>query len=81
MNHYNFCVNGTGDNLNSFLCFYLQFWSVYVPCEAQYLNTVQVLMEQLDVIKRMIALHTRETVLVTSSQGKLTIGFLQGKLA
>ncbi|XP_064118560.1 dipeptidase 1-like [Macrobrachium nipponense] len=46
-----------------------QFWSVYVPCEAQYLNSVQLLLEQIDVVKRMIAASPRETVLVTSSSG------------
>ncbi|XP_068247420.1 dipeptidase 1-like [Palaemon carinicauda] len=46
-----------------------QFWSVYVPCEAQYLNSVQLLLEQIDVVKRMIAASPRETVFVTSSSG------------
>ncbi|XP_042215089.1 dipeptidase 1-like [Homarus americanus] len=44
-----------------------QFWSVYVPCESQYLNTVQLLLEQIDVVKRMIAASPDHTVLVTSS--------------
>ncbi|KAG7172582.1 dipeptidase 1-like [Homarus americanus] len=46
-----------------------QLWSVYVPCEAQYLNTVQLLLEQIDVVKRMIATSPRDTVLVRSSSG------------
>ncbi|XP_069982056.1 dipeptidase 1-like [Penaeus vannamei] len=46
-----------------------QFWSVYVPCETQYLNTVQLLMEQIDVIKRMVAASSGETTLVTSPAG------------
>ncbi|XP_071527138.1 dipeptidase 1-like isoform X2 [Panulirus ornatus] len=46
-----------------------QFWSVYVPCESQYLNTVQLLLEQIDVVKRMIAANPRDTVLVRSSAG------------
>ncbi|XP_042237939.1 dipeptidase 1-like [Homarus americanus] len=32
-----------------------QFWAAYVPCGAQYLNAAQVTLEQIDVIKRMIA--------------------------
>ncbi|XP_071542731.1 dipeptidase 1-like [Panulirus ornatus] len=44
-----------------------QFWSVYVPCEAQYMNTVQLLLEQIDVIKRMIAASSHETTLVKST--------------
>ncbi|KAG7176765.1 dipeptidase-like 2 [Homarus americanus] len=32
-----------------------QFWAAYVPCKAQYLNAAQVTLEQIDVIKRMIA--------------------------
>ncbi|XP_063886045.1 dipeptidase 1-like isoform X4 [Scylla paramamosain] len=31
-----------------------QFWSVSVPCEAQYLNTVQLVLEQVDLLKRAI---------------------------
>lgn len=43
---------------------------MYVPCESQYLNTVQLLLEQIDVVKRMIAGSPRDTVLVRSSEGK-----------
>ncbi|XP_071527778.1 dipeptidase 1-like [Panulirus ornatus] len=50
-----------------------QFWSVYVPCESQYLNTVQLLLEQIDVVKRMIAANPRDTVLVRSSAGEATL--------
>ncbi|XP_037779280.1 dipeptidase 1-like [Penaeus monodon] len=32
-----------------------QFWAAYVPCGAQYLNAAQVTLEQIDVIKRIIA--------------------------
>ncbi|XP_063584706.1 dipeptidase 1-like [Penaeus indicus] len=44
-----------------------QFWSVYVPCEAQYMNTVQLLLEQIDAIKRLLTASPKETTLVTSS--------------
>ncbi|CAL4183886.1 unnamed protein product [Meganyctiphanes norvegica] len=57
-----------------------QFWSIYVPCEAQYLNTVQLLLEQVDVIKRMIAAHQKETIMVTDTSGILR-EFHRGRLA
>ncbi|ROT70936.1 putative dipeptidase 1-like, partial [Penaeus vannamei] len=57
-----------------------QFWSVYVPCESQYLNTVQLLMEQIDVIKRMIAASPEETTLVTSPAG-IEAEFHNGRVA
>lgn len=57
-----------------------QFWSVYVPCEAQYLNTVQLLLEQIDVVKRMIAASPRDTILVTSSSG-IQEEFKRGRVA
>nr|XP_053649720.1 dipeptidase 1-like [Cherax quadricarinatus] len=57
-----------------------QFWSVYVPCEAQYLNTVQMLLEQIDVVKRMIAASPSETVLVRSSS-EIMEEFERGRVA
>ncbi|XP_066961162.1 dipeptidase 1-like [Macrobrachium rosenbergii] len=57
-----------------------QFWSVYVPCETQYLNTVQLLMEQVDVIKRMIAASPQETTLVTSPEG-IETEFKRGRVS
>ncbi|MPC57592.1 Dipeptidase 1 [Portunus trituberculatus] len=32
-----------------------RFWAAYVPCGAQYLNAAQVTLEQIDVLKRLIA--------------------------
>ncbi|XP_069188861.1 dipeptidase 1-like [Procambarus clarkii] len=57
-----------------------QFWSVYVPCEAQYLNTVQLLLEQIDVVKRLVASSHGETSLVTSST-ELMEEFEHGRVA
>nr|CAH7713258.1 unnamed protein product [Callosobruchus chinensis] len=34
-----------------------QFWSAYVPCKAQHLDAVQVTLEQIDVIKRLVSIH------------------------
>ncbi|KAK7084199.1 hypothetical protein SK128_010590, partial [Halocaridina rubra] len=36
-----------------------QFWAAYVPCGAQYLNAAHVTLEQIDVIKRMIARYPK----------------------
>lgn len=57
-----------------------QFWSVYVPCESQYLNTVQLLLEQIDVVKRMISISSTSTTLVHSSAGILE-EFERGRVA
>ncbi|KAE8740391.1 hypothetical protein FOCC_FOCC014095 [Frankliniella occidentalis] len=34
-----------------------QFWSAYVPCGAQFLDAVQLTLEQIDVIKRLAEMH------------------------
>ncbi|KAK8720714.1 hypothetical protein OTU49_013145, partial [Cherax quadricarinatus] len=57
-----------------------QFWSVYVPCEAQYLNTVQLLLEQIDVVKRLISASPGDTTLVHSSAGIIE-EFERGRVA
>nr|XP_053649753.1 dipeptidase 1-like isoform X2 [Cherax quadricarinatus] len=57
-----------------------QFWSVYIPCESQYLNTVQLLLEQIDVVKRMISISSTSTTLVHSSAGILE-EFERGRVA
>ena len=33
---------------------FFQFWAVYVPCGAQFLNAAQITLEQIDVLKRFI---------------------------
>uniref|UniRef100_A0ABM5EUS5 Dipeptidase n=1 Tax=Pogona vitticeps TaxID=103695 RepID=A0ABM5EUS5_9SAUR len=50
-----------------------QFWSVYVPCDAQDKNAVHLALEQIDVIKRMCE-NYEELELVTSAQGIDYIG-------
>ncbi|XP_071527343.1 dipeptidase 1-like isoform X2 [Panulirus ornatus] len=57
-----------------------EFWSVYVPCESQYLNTVQLLLEQIDVVKRIIAASPRDTVLVKTS-AEIIEEFERGRVA
>ena len=48
----------------------LQVWQVQVPCAAQYRNSVQLLLEQLDSVKRLISRLVNQTRLVTSSEGE-----------
>ncbi|XP_076173276.1 dipeptidase 1 [Ptiloglossa arizonensis] len=45
-----------------------QFWSVYVPCEAQFLDAVQLTLEQIDVVRRLASRYPKKIRLVTSSK-------------
>ncbi|XP_037084753.1 dipeptidase 1-like [Pollicipes pollicipes] len=45
-----------------------QFWSVYVPCGAQYLDAVQIALEQIDTVKRLVARYPSYTALASSAQ-------------
>nr|CAH7713254.1 unnamed protein product [Callosobruchus chinensis] len=45
-----------------------QFWSAYVPCKAQHLDAVQVTLEQIDVIKRLVEYNSKHFALVRTSQ-------------
>lgn len=45
-----------------------QFWSVYVPCEAQFLDAVQLTLEQIDVIRRLTSRYSKKIRMVTSSK-------------
>lgn len=44
-----------------------QFWSAYVPCKAQHLDAVQVTLEQIDVIKRLVEYNSQHFALVRST--------------
>ncbi|XP_066999625.2 dipeptidase 1-like [Anabrus simplex] len=46
-----------------------QFWSAYVPCSAQHLDAVQLVLEQIDVIRRLVDKYSSHMTLVTTSQG------------
>ena len=50
-------------------------WSVQVPCGAQYRNAVQLLLEQLDAIKRLLAAQSQKTRLVTSTLGNYSLQY------
>ncbi|XP_043284766.1 dipeptidase 1-like [Venturia canescens] len=45
-----------------------QFWSAYVPCEAQFLDAVQLTLEQIDVVRRLTSKYSSKMRLVTSSK-------------
>ncbi|XP_014216059.1 dipeptidase 1-like [Copidosoma floridanum] len=44
-----------------------QFWAAYVPCESQHLNAVQMTLEQVDLIKRLIEKYSQHMQFATSS--------------
>ncbi|OAD57717.1 Dipeptidase 1 [Eufriesea mexicana] len=46
-----------------------QFWAAYVPCESQYLNAVQLTLEQVDLIKRLIEKYSQRMQFAASSRG------------
>ncbi|XP_063976310.1 dipeptidase 1-like [Diachasmimorpha longicaudata] len=45
-----------------------QFWSAYVPCEAQFLDAVQLTLEQIDIVRRLSAKYPKRMRFVTSSE-------------
>lgn len=47
----------------------VQFWSAYAPCSSQYLNAVQVTVEQIDLIRRFVRLYPQHMSFVTSADG------------
>ena len=46
-----------------------QFWAAYVPCESQHLNAVQLTLEQVDLIKRLIEKYSQHMQFAASSTG------------
>ncbi|XP_020290063.1 dipeptidase 1-like isoform X2 [Pseudomyrmex gracilis] len=44
-----------------------QFWSAYVPCEAQFLDAVQLTLEQIDIVRRLTSRYPKRIRLVTTS--------------
>ncbi|XP_029669565.1 dipeptidase 1-like [Formica exsecta] len=45
-----------------------QFWAAYVPCESQHLNAVQLTLEQIDLIKRLIEKYSQQMQFAASSR-------------
>jgi len=48
----------------------LQFWAAYVPCESQFLDAVQLTLEQIDVIRRLTEKYHPTLLLCTSVAGE-----------
>ncbi|XP_071512537.1 uncharacterized protein [Panulirus ornatus] len=57
-----------------------QFWVSYVPCESQRLNAVQLTIEQIDLIKRLIDQYPDDLRLVTSADDA-EAAFKEGRIA
>ncbi|GJQ84154.1 hypothetical protein Trydic_g2833 [Trypoxylus dichotomus] len=57
-----------------------QFWSAYVPCKAQHVDAVQITLEQIDVIRRLVELNSRHLALVRTS-GEIVRTHRAGKIA
>ena len=47
-----------------------QLWVAYAPCSAQHKDAVQVTLEQIDLIKRLVETYPNQLELVKTSQGK-----------
>lgn len=62
-------------NKNSF-----QFWSAYAPCSSQHLDSVQLTLEQIDLIRRLVLLYPQHMTLVTTADG-IEKSHKDGKLA
>lgn len=46
-----------------------QFWSAYAPCSSQHLDAVQLTLEQIDLIRRLVHLYPHHMALVTTASG------------
>ncbi|XP_071512843.1 uncharacterized protein [Panulirus ornatus] len=57
-----------------------QFWVSYVPCESQRLNAVQLTIEQIDLIKRLIDQYPDDLRLATSADD-VEAAFKEGRIA
>ncbi|XP_068250523.1 uncharacterized protein [Palaemon carinicauda] len=57
-----------------------QFWVSYVPCASQTLNAVQLTIEQIDLIKRLIDQYPEDLKLATSAD-EVELAFREGRIA
>ncbi|KAL1387473.1 hypothetical protein pipiens_012758 [Culex pipiens pipiens] len=57
-----------------------QFWSAYAPCSSQHLDAVQLTLEQIDLIRRLVNLYPQHMALVTTADG-IEESHRSGKLA
>ncbi|XP_064641196.1 dipeptidase 1-like [Lineus longissimus] len=56
-----------------------QFWANYVPCSAQYKDATKLALDQMDTIKRFVAMYPDTFKFVTTAQGILD-AFEEGKI-
>ena len=54
---------------------FLQLWVAYAPCGAQHKDAVQVTLEQIDLIKRLVETYPNQLQLVKTSEG-MNIAFI-----
>ncbi|KAG8222110.1 hypothetical protein J437_LFUL000874 [Ladona fulva] len=45
-----------------------QLWSAFVPCRSQHMDAVQIALEQVDLLRRLIRLHSKHLHLVSTSE-------------
>ncbi|XP_018010925.1 dipeptidase 1, partial [Hyalella azteca] len=57
-----------------------QFWAAYVPCGSQFLNAVQLTIEQLDLIRRLVDQYP-EHLQIAVSAAEVETAFRQGRVA
>lgn len=57
-----------------------KFWVAYVNCEANYKDAVELTLDQIDVIKRLVSLNPNDLKLVTTADG-ITEAFNEKKIA
>ena len=60
--------------LTSLLPSLSKFWSAYVPCDGQYKDALPRLIEQMDVIKRLVGKYPDQMFFATTSAGKSISG-------
>lgn len=53
--------------------FFQKFWVAYVGCNSNYKDAVELTLDQIDVIKRLVGQNPNDLQLVTTSAGILLI--------
>ena len=59
-------IKSKSSKVRNYLDFF-QFWAAYYGCSSQYKDSVQVFLEQIDLIRRMVAAHPDHLVLATTA--------------
>ena len=56
-----------------------QLWTAYAPCGSQHKDAVQITLEQIDLIKRMVELYPHILQLAQTAQGTYLFSYLEFK--